>query len=220
MGKDDVHKEINAVTQAAAEKMEEMGATVIPVSIPNFAEITTGISPSLFEGKIVFNEYLASLGPNAPVKSLAELIADGKFHPDIENSLRSNEAVQDGMNQQEYKDTLLQRQVLRQAIMTVIADNRLDAILYPHQQRLVCKVGDKQLERNGILSNSTGFPAITFQGGFSTPTATAPLGVPIGIELLGPEWTEGNLIKLAYAFEQGAKIRKPPVSAPPVAAKQ
>lgn len=219
MGKDAVHKEVNAVVQTAAKKMEEMGATVIPLSIPNLAQLTDNIAVSNFEFKSAFNKYLTSLGPNAPVKSLDEFIADGKFHPSIQKDITGDQAIQDGMNRQEYKNRMLRREVLRQAVMAVMADHRLDAILYPHQRRLVAAIGEDQLERNGVLSNSTGFPGITFPGGFSSPTISAPLGVPIGIELLGPEWSEGILLKFAYAFEQGAKVRKPPTSTPPLAAK-
>jgi Asp-tRNA(Asn)/Glu-tRNA(Gln) amidotransferase A subunit family amidase len=100
--------------------------------------------------------------------------------------------------------------------MTAIAANRLDAILYPHQKRLVVPIGEDQAERNGVLSNSTGFPALTFPGGFSPPTSVAPIGVPIGLELLGPEWSEPVLLKLAYAYEQATKLRKPPRSTPPL----
>ena len=100
--------------------------------------------------------------------------------------------------------------------MNVMAANRLDAILYPHQRRLVVPIGEDQVDRNGVLSNSTGFPAITFPGGFSRPTASAPLGVPVGIELLGPEFSEPTLIGLAFAFEQAAKLRRLPASTPPL----
>jgi Asp-tRNA(Asn)/Glu-tRNA(Gln) amidotransferase A subunit family amidase len=100
--------------------------------------------------------------------------------------------------------------------MNVIAANRLDALLYPHQRRLVVPIGEDQAERNGVLSNSTGFPALTFPGGFSPPSANAPIGVPIGLELLGPEWSEATLLKLAYAFERSANLRKPPPSTPPL----
>ena len=103
---------------------------------------------------------------------------------------------------------------VRQALMTLLADNDLEALLYPHQQRLVARIGEEQLERNGVLSHGTGFPAITFPGGFSQPTPSAPLGVPIGIELLGPAWSEPQLIRLAYAFEQAAQLRRPPASTP------
>jgi Asp-tRNA(Asn)/Glu-tRNA(Gln) amidotransferase A subunit family amidase len=99
-----------------------------------------------------------------------------------------------------------------------MADLNLDAILYPLQKILVAPVtAEDQLERNGTLSNGTGFPAVTFPGGFSTPTASAPLGVPVGAELLGLDYTEAKLLAFAYAFEQAGGVRKPPKSAPPLA---
>ena len=73
-----------------------------------------------------------------------------------------------------------------------------------------------QAERNGALSNGTGFPAVTFQAGFSAPTAAAPLGVPVGAELLGLDYTEDRLLGYAYAFERAAGVRKPPASTPPL----
>ena len=100
--------------------------------------------------------------------------------------------------------------------MAVIAANKLDAILYPHQKRLVVPIGEDQADRNGVLSNSTGFPALTFPGGFSPRTSTAPIGVPVGLEVLGPEWSETVLFKIAWAYEQATKIRKPPASTPPL----
>jgi amidase len=75
---------------------------------------------------------------------------------------------------------------------------------------------EEQLERNGTLSNGTGFPAVTFPGGFSTPTASAPLGVPVGAELLGLDYTEAKLLSYAYAFEQASKLRMLPKSTAPL----
>ena len=111
-------------------------------------------------------------------------------------------------------DDHFMREALRLAVMKVMAEHRLDAILYPHQKRLVVPIGEEQVERNGVLSNSTGFPAISFPGGFSAPTRDAPIGVPIGIELLGSDWSEPLLIKLAFAYEQLAAVRRPPPSTP------
>ncbi len=50
--------------------------------------------------------------------------------------------------------------------------------------------------------------------GFSTPTDTAPIGVPVGMEFVGRPWSEPTLIKLAYAFEQASQLRQPPRSTP------
>ena len=216
VGRDAIHEEVNAVVEDAIATMTEVGATVVRLRIPNFADLTRDIALSGFEFKIAFNRYLASLGPAAPVGSLEEFIERGEFHPPLRRGLEADQSVQNGLADPEYRSRLLRREELRQAVMTVIADNQLDAVLYPHQQRLVAPIGEEQRERNGVLSNSTGFPAITFPGGFSASTPSAPLGVPIGIELLGPAWSEPTLIRLAYAFEQATRIRRPPTSTPPL----
>jgi Asp-tRNA(Asn)/Glu-tRNA(Gln) amidotransferase A subunit family amidase len=215
-GRDPVHQEINVVTEAAIKKMTESGATMIRINIPNLDGLTRNIQVSEYETKIAFNKYLANLGPRAPVKTLEEFIARGEFHGSLKAGLEADQRVVDGLNNPEYKNRLLRRNDLRQAVMSIIAQNKLDTILYPHQRRLVVSIGEEQVDRNGVLSNSTGFPAITFPGGFSAPTASAPVGVPVGIELLGPDWSEPVLIKLAYAFEQIAKIRTSPASTPPL----
>src|SRR5437762_1579274 len=189
---------------------DEAGPTMVRSKIPNLDDLTRNIQLPHYESKIAFNNYLARLGPRAPVKTLAEFIARGEFHKSLRPELEADEQVVDGLNDPEYKNRVLRRNNLRQAVMTVMAENKLDAILYPHQRRLVVPIGEDQVDRNGVLSNATGFPAIAFPGGFSTPTNSAPAGVPVGIELLGPEWSEPVLIKLAYAFEQTAKIRRPP----------
>jgi len=193
-----------------------MGATVVRVSIPDLETLTGNLSLMSLEFHSTFNRYLASLGPNAPVKTFEEFMARGEFHPSLRNILEGYLRIPDGPDRPEYQQQLLRRANLRQAVMTAIAANRLDAILYPHQRRLVVPLGEEQAERNGVLSNSTGFPALGFPGGFSPASANAPLGVPVGLELLGPEWSEPTLLKLAYAFEQGARVRRPPASTPPL----
>ena len=215
-GSETVHQQVNAVTETAIQAMTEAGATMIRIKIPNLEDLTRDIQVPHYESKIAFNNYLARLGARAPVKSLGEFIARGEFHRLLRQELEADQQVVDGLNDSEYKNRLLRRNNLRQAVMTVMAENKLDAILYPHQRRLVVPIGEDQVDRNGVLSNGTGFPAIAFPGGFSAPTNSAPAGVPVGIELLGPEWSEPVLIKLAYAFEQAAKIRRPPPSTPPL----
>lgn len=215
LGTEEIHAEVNAVTMAAAEKMAELGAEIIPITIPNLSSLTANLQVGDIEFKTALNEYLASREPNTPVKSFDEIMQMGGFDPAIADSMETSAEFSDLSNNQDYRERLLRRNELRLAVMKVMADNNLDAILYPHQKRLVVPVGEDQVERNGVLSNSTGFPAVTFQGGFSSPTETAPIGVPVGIELLGPEWTEAKLLKYAYAFEQATQHRQPPAMEEP-----
>ena len=216
MGRDPIHEDVNRAVESAVTRMTAMGATIVRISIPRLDELTRGLSLMSFEFKAAFDHYLSGLGAAAPVKSLAELVARGEVHESMKRALEADLKVVDGPESPDYYRMVQRRNVLRQAVMTAIAANRLDAILYPHQKRLVVPIGEDQAERNGVLSNSTGFPALTFPGGFSPPTASAPIGVPIGLELLGPEWSEPTLLRLAYAYEQASRHRKPPRSTPPL----
>jgi Asp-tRNA(Asn)/Glu-tRNA(Gln) amidotransferase A subunit family amidase len=208
---------VNAVAEDAIRNMSEAGATLVRISIPGLDRLTRNIQVAEYETKIAFDNYLTSLGSRAPVKTMDEFIAGGGFHSSLRAGLEADARVSDGLNDPEYKNRLLRRNDLRQAVMNAIAVNELDAILYPHQRRLVVPIGEDQVERNGVLSNSTGFPALTFPGGFSRPTPSAPLGVPVGIEILGPDYSEPTLIAIAFAFEQVVRPRRPPASTPPLA---
>ena len=75
-GGEPVHQEVNAVVRRATERMGEAGATLVPIRIPNFAELTENMQLTQFEFKSAFNAYLAKLGPAAPIKTL-RLIASG-----------------------------------------------------------------------------------------------------------------------------------------------
>jgi len=216
LGAEAIHADVNRVVDQAVATLTAKGATVVRISIPNLDALTRGLSLMTFEFKSAFDKYLAGLGAVSPVKSLAEFIARGEFHESMRRGLEGDVKVVDGPGSLDYLQMVERRNVLRQAVMSVMAANRADAILYPHQKRLVVQIGEEQAERNGVLSNSTGFPAITFPGGFSPPTASAPIGVPVGLELLGPEWSEPTLFRLAYAFEQATRARKSPPTTPPL----
>jgi Asp-tRNA(Asn)/Glu-tRNA(Gln) amidotransferase A subunit family amidase len=100
----------------------------------------------------------------------------------------------------------------------VFNEHKLDALAYPLQKRLVVPTTElNQADRNGIIAGLTGYPAIDVPAGFSTPTETAPLGVPVGMDLLGRPFDEGHLLGLAYAYEQATGPHRLPASTPPLA---
>jgi Asp-tRNA(Asn)/Glu-tRNA(Gln) amidotransferase A subunit family amidase len=151
----------------------------------------------------------------APVATLGEFVAKRQHDASIETMLNMLQSMESPMEQPDYKVRLERIAELKKQILEVMDGQFLDVLLYPHQKRLVVKVGEEtQADRNGILASLIGFPAITFQGGFSTPTETAPIGVPIGLELLGRPYTEAVLIRLAYAYEQRTGHRRMPLSTP------
>jgi Asp-tRNA(Asn)/Glu-tRNA(Gln) amidotransferase A subunit family amidase len=214
-GSADRHAEVNAVMKAAMAKMESLGADIIRFDLPEYDALLPALDTQPYEARTVMERYFAALGPDAPVKSFADLIA--RKTSAVQKTLEMEFAIPNGMNNPVYKDRMLNRDKLRLAIAQAMANLNLDAIIYPLQRVLVAPIGAAdQLERNGTLSNGTGFPAVTFQAGFSTPTASAPLGVPVGAELLGLDYSEDRLLSYAYALEQAAPPRKGPRSTPPL----
>src|SRR5271155_2930482 len=177
-----INDEVNIIANQALEDLKRSGATVVELSTPDLdsGKLTSDVSVHLYEFKPAINAYLAA--GNTPVKSLEEIISSGKFHPDIKDSITKAQSLE---MDDSYRLRLQKRSELQQRVMKIMADERLDAIVFPHQQRLVVPIGETQVERNGALGSVTGFPSIVVPGGFSSPTPTATLGVPVGIEFLG-----------------------------------
>jgi Asp-tRNA(Asn)/Glu-tRNA(Gln) amidotransferase A subunit family amidase len=216
-GKEERHAEVNKVMEQVIKTMEAKGASIIRFTLPEYDTLSPDVATSKWEAKSALEKYFSELGIDAPVKNFQQLVDSKTASPDIQKTLESEFAVVDGLNNQTYKDRTLNRDKLRLAVSSKMAELKLDAILYPLQKVLVAPTGQvDQPERNGTLSNGTGFPAVTFPGGFSTPTATAPLGIPVGAELLSRDYSEPLLLSLAYSFEQTANMRKAPLSTPPL----
>jgi len=220
LGTSDVHEPVNVVMRAAVSRLEGLGATVVPLEIPGLDALTHDLSLMRLELADAFDGYLASLGDAAPVRTLAEFVARGEFHPSLAADLDAALDAQRTASPSEHAGMRRRRDLLRDAVQRVIDGLALDGIVYPHQRRLAVPVGVEQVDRNGVLSNSTGLPAVVFPAGFSAPTASAPRGVPVGMEVLGPAWSEGRLLSFAYAFEQGGGARRTPPSTPPLAVPQ
>lgn len=213
MGSAERHQEVNKVMEDVIARMQSLGATLIRFDLPEYDKLAGVVATSQFEARTVMESYFATLPANAPIRNFSQLVAAKQSA--VQKTLETELAVVDGMNSAAYKDRTLNREKLRILVATKIAALNLDAILYPLQKILVAPItAADQSERNGTLSNGTGFPAVTFPGGFSTPTASAPLGVPVGAELLALDYTEHRLLAYAYAFEQAFKPRKAPVSTP------
>ena len=208
------HAEVNAVMERLLARLRGLGAHVFDIHLAAYDTLAPELDTSTLEAKTAMEIYFQSLPATAPVKSFAELVASktSAVQKTIENEL----AIADGMNSDLYKMRMLNREKLRIAVAQWFANGfRLDALLYPHQRVLAAPIalGD-QPERNGTLSNGTGYPAVTFPAGFSPPTADAPDGVPVGAEFLGPDFSEDRLLAYANALEQSAPQRRPPRATP------
>jgi len=120
------HKEVNQVMEGVIVRMAERGATIVRFDLPEYDALSAAVSTSQFEARTVMDRYFATLGPNAPIKSFAELVAAKTSA--VQRTLEAELAVVDGMNSPAYKDRTLNRDKLRLAVAAKMADLNLDAI--------------------------------------------------------------------------------------------
>jgi Asp-tRNA(Asn)/Glu-tRNA(Gln) amidotransferase A subunit family amidase len=125
----------------------------------------------------------------------------------VEANLRGAQAIE-SRNTTEYLQHLAARTTLREAILNAMARNHLDVLAYPTIRRKANFIGSPQPGTNCRFSAVSGLPAIVVPGGFTAD------GLPVGLEMLGRAWSEPQLIKIAYAYEQATHHRRPPASTP------
>jgi amidase len=172
----------------------------------------------LYEFKADINAFLATVDPSLGVRTLDDVIRFNddnktKSMPYFGQEIFLQAVKKGGLDSKEYREALAKnlKASREEGIDRALTKDRLDAILAPTggPAWLIDLVnGDSY---NGISSSQppavAGYPAITVPAGFIS-------GLPVGMSLLGPAWSEGSLIKYAYAFEQATRHRVAPTLAP------
>lgn len=208
-GKEDLHEDINKAVRSTLKMAEKEGAILVPIDEDIDSEyLVKNVSVHLYDLKDHLNAYLKTLPPSAKVHSFTEIINSGLYHEGIKENLEKASRL--STESPEYKNRLIEQKRVRTQIMDIMTRYRVDALVYPHQKQLTCKVGGSQNERNGVLASVTGFPSVCIPAGFSKPTREALIGVPIGMEIFGSPFTEEILIEIAYGIEQADCHRCPP----------
>jgi len=196
------------VVRAAIEKMKARGAEIVDVTIPGLDSIINAAGVIDFELKPDLQDFLAKV-PNAPVKSLAEILDRGLIHVALDDGLHRREArgTRDGAA---YQKALSERTVARDLVVSFLDANKLDALVYPTLRRKAAIIGEPQRGANCQLSAVTGLPALSAPAGFT------PDGMPIGLELLGRPLDDARLLAMAYDYEQATHPRRAPSTTPPL----
>ncbi len=200
--------EVAGILRKALDGFKAQGADVIDVTVPGLDDLLRDSSVIADEFKFDLADYLAKQ-PNAPVKSLGEIIDRGLHHAELDATFRLRNQPEK-RETEHYRQAFVKRRALRAAVLATLEELRVDALAYPTLRRKPALIGEAQGGTNCQLSATSGLPAITVPAGFT------PDGLPIGLELLAGAWEEAKLLKYAYAWEQSAKPRKAPFSTPPL----
>ena len=199
--------QVLALFNQSLKDMQAKGATIVdPFTVPDFDALRTNLGCDRFQYDL--NNYLASLGPNAPMKSLSQIVDSGLFDATIEENMINAEkntlAPQDNPT---CVAAVAKRQQFREAIVKAMDQARVDAVVYPtwnNPPRLVGDLTTPHGNNSGIVAPPTGMPAMTVPMGYTYGN------LPAGLQLLGRPFAEPTLIKLSYSYEQATRHRVPP----------
>jgi Asp-tRNA(Asn)/Glu-tRNA(Gln) amidotransferase A subunit family amidase len=214
---DTTDSEIASVFASAIADLERAGATIVdPATVEGLETIRRpqGIGPCM-GFKYDINNYLASHGERVPVKTLADIIKSGRFHPTVQRRLeQAEQGPANGPDTPECQTDVSYREQVRQAVLKTMDALKLDAFVYPtwsNPPRLIGDLNSPHGDNSQFFSPTTGFPAIQVPMGYTRGAA-----LPAGMTIYGRPWSEAMLFKLAYAYEQATRHRRPPASAPPL----
>ncbi|HKS95316.1 MAG TPA: amidase [Terriglobia bacterium] len=206
---------VDQLMETALGAMKRQGAVIVdPANLDKVQDLgDSELEVLLYEFKADLNAYLAGLGPRAPVHSLKELIDFNERHkkeemPYFGQDLFVKAEAKGPLTTKEYTDALAKdRRLARtEGIDAVMDKHNLDALVAPTAgpawtTDLVN--GDHAAGGSSTPPAVAGYPNINVPAGFV-------FGLPVGISFFGRAWSEPTLIKLAYAFEQATRLRRPP----------
>jgi Asp-tRNA(Asn)/Glu-tRNA(Gln) amidotransferase A subunit family amidase len=167
-----------------------------------------------FELRPAFDAYLRDRRPSGPIKTLADLIATGKYLRGGTQQTRYTETMRIGALEynKDYLSRLDRQRDVRAALIATMERARVDALVYPVKLLGAPLIGSSDDgPRDNSISAVTGLPAIVVPVGFNAE------GLPIAIELLGRPFSESRLIALAHAVDRALQARVPPKTTPHLA---
>jgi len=235
----------------AIEVLKKEGATIVDADIPSVVDQDPKNNFLLWGGacdngprdpncssvlwygmKRDFNAWLASLGPGAPVKTLAELRAFNTAHAN-RNAIKYAQINLDNSDLLDLEKDREKWQADRENDIRLAATHGIDEVMKAHKLDALLFPGAS----GAGIAAKPGYPTVIVPFGLFVPQpppagpparattsggpapnpypdgfALAP--APYGVSFTGMACSEPRLIELAYAFEQATKRRVPPASAP------
>jgi amidase len=208
-----INYKVDSLMFKAVNFMKRQGAEIIDVNKISSEEIGTySFEVMLFEYKDGLNKYFQSLGPDAPIKSLEELITFNRSDS-IELKYFNQRYLEMAQKKGDLTDASYKKALSKlikgsreEGIDRIMDELNLDAIIAPTGSPAWINDlinGDSYQLGSSSPAAQAGYPSITVPMGFVDT-------LPVGISFFGRAWSEPLLLEIAYAYENGTKHRKAP----------
>jgi amidase len=186
---------------AATAVLTAQGATLVPVTLNTASSIPGGSTVLNYEFKRDLNTYLSRLPHNAPMRTLADIIAFNdanagpalKFGQVLATTSQALDITPGSADTVKYlADRAQDLADSKDRIDALLAANNLTALLFANSG-------------SAGIGAKAGYPSITVPAGYQAANRR-----PFNIAFLGPAWSEPTLVGYGYAYEQATKLRQPP----------
>ena len=165
----------------------------------------------IYELKRDLNLYLRDWAAGAKVRTIADIIAFNQTNADKalrfgQDLFLAAQATKGDLSELEYRsaramDLLAAKERGMDAYMS---QHKLDAVIFPGTA-------------GASIAAKAGYPSVQVPAGFiSGFDGKDTPDYPLGLTFAGRAWSEGKLLRLAYAFEQATNARKPPPGVGPL----
>jgi len=207
------HEKVDQIMEQAIELMKKEGAIIIdPVKIETNGKYNDDeFEVLLYDYKEDLNRYLKHAG--CKVKNIGELIEFNKrekhkIMPWFQQDILEKAQGKGPLTDKKYIDALVKcREYSREkGIDLTLKKHNLKAIIAPTggpSWKIDLINGDHYSGGSSQAAAVSGYPHITVPAGFV-------FGLPVGISFLGGNFSDPDLIGLAYAFEQSSRVRREP----------
>jgi amidase len=210
------NRRIVGMFERCLDVMQQLGATIIDsVDVPHFDKFDKTEDTVLhYEFKADLNAYLAARS-HARMRTLEDIIAfneenRARVMPYFGQEDMIEAQAKGPLTSEEYRAALAQNHYLTRSggIDAALHAHQLDALVTPSggPAWLIDLVNGDSINwgtHSTSLAAVAGYPHITVPAGYI-------FGLPVGLSFIAGAWQEPALIRLAYAFEQATRVRKPP----------
>jgi amidase len=204
----DDFRELTRVFDRSVAELKDAGAEIVdPIVIPNLKELLATRPGSFYGAEHTFDVYMQR-NKKPLYKNRDEAIRAPEF---AKCDHRAQARWTRPPNPTAHYEFLVAREKLMFAVLKVMADNRLDAIVHKtveHSPTLISQgVNPPYVDQKGAPHINT---FLVFVPSISVPAGWTKDNLPAGITLQGRPYDDGRMIALAYAYEQATKHRRPP----------
>jgi len=217
---DDADPQVTALFNQAIEDMRAAGAEIVqPIIVPGFQE---HLDSRKFCDRFRYDMYLylQSLGEQAPIRDVIEVLETGQHSPYVKQSLERFAKRPLETAPEDWEEPCLPypanplRNAFLEDVTAAMDAAEVDVLLYPTWTNPPAHLDKPRAEYKGdnsqLVAPATGMPAATVPMGYTHGT------LPAGLQILARRYDEGMIFRIAYAYEQLTRHRHVPDGFPPL----